>query len=79
LWPQADCELVLLLACSDQDTEAANAAASRIADIYQTAAQRGASPREYASVLENLDFVIALADAGNAPLANALAALRATL
>ena len=76
---EADCELVLLLAQRKPAAKAANAAATRIAELYRTAAQRGASPREYASVREHLDFAIALSGAGNIPLANALAALRAAL
>ncbi|MDP2833152.1 MAG: CHAT domain-containing protein [Pseudomonadota bacterium] len=76
---EADCELVLLLARTGLVAEAANVAAARVAEHYRTAARRGASPREYASVLEHLDFVAALADAADAPLVNALAALRAAL
>ncbi len=76
---EADCELVLLLAPSKPTAKAANAAATRIAALYRGAAQRGASPREYASVLEHLDFVIALAGTGNDALAKALATLRAAL
>lgn len=79
---EADCELVLLLAQSKTTARAANAAAARIAERYRGAARRGASPREYASVLEHLDFVVALvsdAPTANSPLVKALAALRAAL
>lgn len=83
---EADCELLLLLAhgvVAAEETELAQAvsdAANRIARLYRAAAQRGSSRREYASVLEHLDFVIALA--GISPdhaLTHALAALRAAL
>jgi len=78
---EADCELVLLLAQSGVAAEAANAAAAHIAELYRGAAQRGASPREYASLLEHQDFVIALtgSTANASTLANALSALRAEL
>ncbi len=76
---EADCELVLLLALSKPTAKGASAAATRIAELYRNAGQRGASPREYASVREHVGFVIALVDGGNAPLAKALAALRDAL
>lgn len=72
---EADCELVLLLAGNDPATAQTDAA--RIAGLYRAAARGGASPREYASVLEHLDFVADLL--GDDPLAGALAALRAAL
>jgi hypothetical protein len=34
----------------------------RIITTYQNAIQRGASPREKGSVIENLDFLLALTD-----------------
>lgn len=79
---EADCELVRLLNRDEAKLKRtdADAAALHIAGLYRSAAQRGASPREYASVLEHLDFVIALGgyDAGSA-LGDALATLRAAL
>jgi len=78
---EPDCELALLLAKPATTAAAANAAATRIADLYRTAARRGASPREYDSVLEHLDFVSALvaSAAGHAHLVTALVAVRAAL
>ena len=83
---EADCGLLLLLAQGVVvAAEAARAksvddAADRIAKLYRAAAQRGSSPREYASVLEHLDFVIALSGiSSDVALTQALAALRAAL
>ena len=77
---EADCELVLLLANPDTTKKAASKAADHITELYRAAAQRGASPREYASVLEHLDFVIALSGLpANSPRGNALAVIRAAL
>lgn len=79
---QADCELVLWLVAQDGmvvKDEEAHKEAYRIAELYRIAGQRGASPREYASVKEHLDFVVALSRAANSPLVNALATLRAAL
>lgn len=78
---EADCELVLLLGQSGLAAEAANVAAAHIAELYRNAAQRGASPREYASLLEHQDFVIALTGSttDSSVLTNALLALRAAL
>ena len=83
---EADCELLLLLAQGVVAAEgvelakAAKAAADRIAKRYRAAAKRGASPREYASVLEHLDFVIALSGiSSDGDLTEALAALRGAL
>ena len=78
---EADCELVLLLARTGPRAKAAENAATRIAALYRNAAQRGASPREYASVREHLDFIQALIGetGGHTVLAKSLAALRAAL
>ena len=83
---EADCELLLLLAQGVVAAEgvelakAANDAADRIAKRYRAAAQRGSSPREYASVLEQMDFVIALSGiSSDGGVTEALAALRAAL
>jgi hypothetical protein len=78
---EADCELVLLLARTGPRAKAAEDAATRIAALYRNAAQRGASPREYASVREHLDFIQALIGetGGHTVLAKSLAALRAAL
>lgn len=77
---EADCELVRLLNRPDIPSDEAAQIAGRIARLYRTVAARGASPREYASVLEHLDFVIALAGhAPGTPLGDALAAIRAAL
>ena len=77
---EADCELVRLLNRPDIEAYEAAQIAGRIAGHYRQAAARGASPREYASVLEHLDFVIALAGhAPGTPVGNALAAVRAAL
>jgi hypothetical protein len=78
---EADCELVLLLARTGARAKAAADAATRIATLYRNAARRGASPREYASVREHLDFIQALIGetGGHSVLAKALAALRAAL
>lgn len=75
----ADCELVLLLLRQDLAAEAADQVARRVAERYRDAAWRGASPREFASVQEHLDFVVALEEAAGSPLQRALAALRAAL
>ncbi len=75
----ADCELVLLLMEDGMEAEEAGQAASRIAELYLSAGRRGASPREFASVKEHLDFVIALERAVGSPLLNALEALRSAL
>ncbi len=78
---EADCELVLFLARTGARAKAAADAATRIATLYRNAARRGASPREYASVREHLDFIQALIGetGGHSVLAKALAALRAAL
>ena len=52
---------------------------ARIVALYQAAAQRGASPREYASVLEHLDFVVELAGTASLPAAEAIKSVRAAL
>jgi hypothetical protein len=77
---EADCELVLLLENRDVTVGAADEAASRITELYRTAARRGASPREYASVVEHLDFVIDVAGLkAGSPVGDALRAIRTAL
>ena len=61
--------------------------AARIAGLYRDVLGRGASPRERASVLENLEFVIAMSDttakarrsAGEKTLREALGIIRSGL
>jgi hypothetical protein len=72
----ADCELARLLL---QTAKTATQSAGRIAALYQDAARRGASPREYASVQEHLDFVAELAGAVSLPAVEAVKAIRAAL
>lgn len=76
---EADCELILLLARSKLTAKTAGIEAARIAGLYRAAGRRGASLREYGSVLEHLDFVIALIGPGNTALMNALKVLRSAL
>jgi CHAT domain-containing protein len=77
---QADCELVLLLTAPNITLEQAGARASCIAELYRGAAKRGVSPREYASVLEHLEFIVALGEfPTGSPLEVALAAIRGAL
>jgi hypothetical protein len=64
----ADIELVRLLArCDDRDklSQACQALVDRIITIYRNAIQRGASPRETASVMENLEFLLTLVEHGS--------------
>ncbi|MGQ9685206.1 MAG: tetratricopeptide repeat-containing protein, partial [Thiobacillaceae bacterium] len=77
---EADCELVRLLIEPDLTHDEATLRADHILELYRRVAARGASPREYASVLEHLDFVIALAGhPAGTPVGDALAAIRAAL
>jgi pimeloyl-ACP methyl ester carboxylesterase len=58
-----DIDLVRLLARCDIDTDIprdCQTLVERIINTYQQAIQRGASPREKGSVIENLDFLLAL-------------------
>ena len=72
---EADGELVkMLLQGKARGKEVAN-----IVDIYRTVFRRGASPREMASVQENLDFLIALAGPLAKSLREALNDIRAAL
>ena len=73
---EADCELARLLLQIDK---AATQSVARIVALYQAAAQRGASPREYLSVLEHLDFVAELAGIASLPAAEAIKSVRAAL
>ncbi len=77
----AHCDLALLLIKPGSTQKAADAAATRIAGRYRNAAQRGASPRQYDSVREHVEFVQALVEAGRGEprLRSALAALCAAL
>ncbi len=61
----ADIDLVRLLICGDRakpDTRDCQALADGIIDNYRMAIQRGASPREQASVMENIDFLLEVID-----------------
>ncbi len=60
-----DIDLVrLLIHYSDlpRDMQACRILVDDIIDRYQMAVQRGASPREQASVIENLDFLLEMVD-----------------
>lgn len=60
-----DIGLVRLLACCESDRDiqpACQSLADHIASTYRQAIQRGASPRERGSVIENLDFLLALTE-----------------
>lgn len=74
----ADCLLVQLLA-GDGSDEVPKKQAEAIVATYRLALQRGASPREAASVREHLDFVIAVADQVPAAIRDALATIRDAL
>jgi hypothetical protein len=76
---EADCELVRLLANFRPRKKVPDEVVEHIIECYRDAAQRGASPREYASVQEHLDFVNDLGGALPAPLRSALATIRAAL
>jgi hypothetical protein len=77
---EGDCELALLVAENGLTLETAGSRAARIAGLYRAAAARGASPREYASVREHMDFVLALCQgAGDGILTSALILLRDAL
>ena len=76
---QPDLELVILLAQPEIDDKAAKELAERIISGYQLAYKRGASPREMASVKENLDFIIAMSANKPKPLRDALATIRAAI
>jgi CHAT domain-containing protein len=77
----AHCDLARLLLDPGRTPKAASDAATRIAGRYRSAAQRGASPRQYDSVREHVEFVQALVEAGGGEprLRSALATLRAAL
>jgi pimeloyl-ACP methyl ester carboxylesterase len=77
-----DCELVRLLDASRRKAKNGRPSAERIVELYRAAARRGASPRQFASVCEHLDFVIALSSAVPKPersLLEALNSIRAAL
>jgi hypothetical protein len=76
-----DVELVRLLARCSQATGKAlpaecEALVETIIDRYRSAMRRGASPREAASVAENLDFAIELVEPRRSPLRQALVRIR---
>ncbi len=73
---EADCQLVLMML---QTSKSAKQSADGIVALYRAAAQRGASPREYASVVEHLDFVAELADSLSLPAAATAKTIRAAL
>ena len=77
----ANCDLALLLIKPGGTQKAADAAATRIAGHYRSAAHRGASPSQYDSVREHVEFVQALVEAGGGDrrLRRTLAAIRAAL
>ena len=76
---EADCKLLVMLVNSEAGQVAGNQAAV-ITELYRAAAQRGASPREYASVREHLDFVIQVANfEPGSDLGAGLGAIRAAL
>jgi CHAT domain-containing protein/pimeloyl-ACP methyl ester carboxylesterase len=61
----ADIDLLRLVAGCDSEKDipqACQALADHIASTYQQAIQRGASPREKGSVIENLEFLLALTE-----------------
>ena len=76
---EADCELLLLVAGWRREKETPEDAASRIAALYRHAGRRAASPREFGSVLEHLEFVKEVAGDSDAFLASALVSLSAAL
>jgi len=64
----ADIDLVRLLArCEGQKKLSSDCQVliDRIVTTYRNAIQRGASPREIASVVENLDFLLTLTEQGS--------------
>jgi tetratricopeptide (TPR) repeat protein len=74
-----DLEVVLLLAQSGLNASQVKAKSERIIEAYHSAFKRGASPREMASVYENLDFLIAMGDSLPKSLRDALLAIRAAI
>ncbi|MGA1869453.1 MAG: CHAT domain-containing protein [bacterium] len=74
-----DLEVVILLAQPEITAEGAKESVERIISGYRDACKRGASPREMASVCENLDFIIAMSTSAPKPLRDALAAIRAAI
>ena len=75
---EADCALVRLLARPPRGRQVA-AQGEAIGVLYRRALGRGASPRERTSVVEHLDFVIALSGGARKALRDALADIRAAL
>ncbi len=75
----ADCELARLLLQPNKGAKQTVETVDRIVALYRAAAQRGASPREVASLLEHLDFVADLAVTVSLPAADAVKGIRAAL
>ena len=73
---EVDCQLARLMALPSKP-DAADA--GPIVALYGAAAARGASPLQYASVLEHLDFVAEMAAAVSLPAAEAVKTIRARL
>ena len=73
---EGDCELVRLLAARGSDV---SERAERACRCYVAALKRGASPRERASVVEHLDFVIAMSAKAGKPVRDALVKIREKL
>lgn len=76
---EPDCELVLMLADASLSGAALEAAADNIAHLYRNAGQRGASPREYATIREHLDFVLEIIRGTHVELSKVLTGLRDSL
>ena len=74
---EGDCELVRLLSAAR--SRKVGELAERVGECYAAALKRGASPRERASVIEHLDFVIAMAAGAGKPVRDALADIRSQL
>ena len=75
---EADCQLVRLLARPPRG-RALRGTAETIREAYLRALMRGASPRERTTVVEHLEFVVAMCDAAGKGLREALALIRAAL
>ena len=76
---QSDIDVVTLLAQPKITAKAAKELAEQAISGYRAACKRGASPREMASVRENLDFIITMSAALPKPVREALATVRAAV
>ncbi len=76
---QPDLEVVLLLAQTGLKETQIKERTQSIIEAYERARERGASPREIASVLENLDFIIAMSGGLPKAIRDALGAIRAAV